>query len=106
MSAATAAKPTTVLCAVYVRKSTDEHLNAEFTSLDSQREYCHSFIKSREGEGWRAYPEDYGDSGFSGGTMDRPGLKKLLADAKQGKFHVVVCYKYDRLSRNTRDFLR
>ncbi|MHB2025096.1 MAG: recombinase family protein [Elusimicrobiota bacterium] len=105
MSPTVQAKLTTFTCAIYVRKSTDEHMNAEFTSLDSQREYCQAFIKSREGEGWRAYAEDYVDSGYTGGNMDRPGLKKLIADAKQGKFQVVVCYKYDRLSRNTRDFL-
>ncbi|MBI4370198.1 MAG: recombinase family protein, partial [Elusimicrobia bacterium] len=92
-------------CAIYTRKSTDENLNSDFTSLDSQREYCQSFIKSREGEGWGIYPEAYNDPGFSGGNMDRPALKKLLADAKQKKFQAVVCYKYDRLSRNTKDFL-
>ncbi len=95
----------TIRCAIYTRKSTDEHINAEFTSLDSQREYCQSFIKSREGEGWRVCPEEYSDLGFSGGNIDRPGIKKLLADAKLGKFQAVVCYKYDRLSRNTKDFL-
>lgn len=94
-----------LLCAVYTRKSTDENLNSDFTSLDSQREYCSAFIKSREGEGWRLHPENYTDPGFSGGNLDRPGLKKLVADAQQGKFQIVVCYKYDRLSRNTKDFL-
>lgn len=98
-------KVKTLLCAVYTRKSTDENLNSDFTSLDSQREYCQAFVKSREPEGWRISPEQYDDPGFSGGNMDRPGLRKLVADARQGKFHVVVCYKYDRLSRNTRDFL-
>jgi site-specific DNA recombinase len=97
--------PKTHWCAIYTRKSTDENLNTDFNSLDSQREYCQSFVKSREGEGWRVHPEEYNDPGFSGGNMDRPGLKKLLADAQQGKFQVVVCYKYDRLSRNTKDFL-
>ncbi|MBI2070504.1 MAG: recombinase family protein [Elusimicrobia bacterium] len=92
-------------CAIYTRKSTDENLNSDFTSLDSQREYCQSFIKSREGEGWGIYPEAYNDPGFSGGNMDRPALRRLLADAKQKKFQAVVCYKYDRLSRNTKDFL-
>ncbi len=95
-----------IYCAIYTRKSTDENLNSEFTSLDSQREYCEAFVKSREPEGWRVYPEVYSDPGFSGGNMDRPGLKKLLSDVKQNKFNVVVCYKYDRLSRNTKDFLQ
>lgn len=98
-------KNKTILCAIYTRKSSDENLNSDFTSLDSQREYCQSFIKSREPEGWRVYPESYDDPGFSGGNMDRPALKKLLADVRAGKFQVVVCYKYDRLSRNTKDFL-
>ncbi|HAM34587.1 MAG TPA: resolvase [Elusimicrobia bacterium] len=94
-----------LVCAIYTRKSTDENLNSGFTSLDSQREYCQAFIKSREGEGWRLYPEDYTDPGFSGGNINRPALRKLLSDARQGKFQAVVCYKYDRLSRNTKDFL-
>lgn len=99
------AAPKTVSCAIYTRKSTDENLNTDFNSLDSQREYCQAFVKSREGEGWRVHAEEYNDPGFSGGNMDRPALKKLLADAQQKKFQVVVCYKYDRLSRNTKDFL-
>lgn len=93
-------------CAVYTRKSTDENLGGDFTSLDSQREYCEAFVKSREGEGWRVFPVTYNDPGYSGGNMDRPGLKQLLADARQGRFQAVVTYKYDRLSRNTQDFLQ
>ncbi|MCX5784562.1 MAG: recombinase family protein [Elusimicrobia bacterium] len=98
-------KPKSYSCAIYTRKSTDENLNTSFNSLDSQREYCQAFIKSREPEGWSVNLEEYTDPGFTGGNMDRPGLKKLISDARQGKFQVVVCYKYDRLSRNTRDFL-
>ncbi|MBI4370388.1 MAG: recombinase family protein [Elusimicrobia bacterium] len=101
-----AEKNKTILCAVYTRKSTDENLNAQFTSIDSQREYCEAFIKSREPEGWRVCPETYSDPGFSGGNLDRPGIKKLLVDARHQKFNVVVCYKYDRLTRNTKDFLQ
>ena len=93
------------LCAIYTRKSTDENLDQAFNSLDSQREYCQAFIKSREPEGWQVCPTEYTDGGWSGGNMDRPGLQSLLADARAGKFQVVVCYKYDRLSRNTKDFL-
>ncbi len=91
--------------AIYTRKSTDENLGGDFTSLDSQREYCEAFIKSREAEGWRVFPVEYNDPGFTGGNMDRPGLKHLLSDARQGKFQAVLTYKYDRLSRNTKDFL-
>lgn len=94
-----------ILCAIYTRKSTDENLQGDFTTLDNQAEYCRSFTKTREPMGWQPYHEVYCDAGYSGKNMDRPGLSKLLADARLGKFNVVVCYKYDRLTRNTRDFL-
>lgn len=94
-----------VLCAVYVRKSTDENLQGDFTTLDNQAEYCRSFIRTREPMGWRVYHEVYSDAGFSGKNMERPALQKLIEDARRGRFQVVVCYKYDRLTRNTRDFL-
>ncbi|MFA5111890.1 MAG: recombinase family protein, partial [Desulfobaccales bacterium] len=95
----------TLLCAIYTRKSTDENLDQKFNSLDSQREYCQSFIKTREPQGWQVCKQDYSDPGFSGGDMDRPALQRLLRDARKRKFQVVVCYKYDRLSRNTGHFL-
>jgi len=98
-------KKKTLLCAIYTRKSTDENLDKNFNSLDSQREYCQSFIKTREPQGWQVYEQVYSDPGFSGGSMDRPGLQQLLRDARKRKFQVVVCYKYDRLSRNTGQFL-
>lgn len=98
-----AAKP--VLCAIYVRKSTDENLRGDFTTLDNQAEYCRSFIGLREPMGWQAYPEVYSDAGFSGKNTERPALKKLIEDARQRRFQVVVAYKFDRLTRSTRDFL-
>jgi len=97
---------TTRWCAVYTRKSTDENLNSEFTSMDAQREACEDFIKSRKEEGWQLYPERFDDAAFSGGNMDRPALQRLLALIRQGKVQVVVAYKYDRLSRNMKDFVK
>lgn len=97
--------PKMISCAVYTRKSTDENLQGDFTTLDNQAEYCRAFVKSREPEGWRVHPEVYSDAGYTGSNIDRPGIKKLIADARQGKFQVVVCYKYDRLTRSTKDFL-
>ncbi len=93
-------------CAIYTRKSTDENLNSDFTSLDAQRESCESLIKSRKEEGWQLYPERFDDPAYSGGNINRPGLQKLLALVRQGKIQVVVAYKYDRLSRNIKDFVR
>ena len=89
-----------VRCAVYTRKSTEEGLQQEFNSLDAQREAGEAFIASQRAEGWACLPDRYDDPGFSGGTMDRPALKRLLADIEAGKIDCVVVYKVDRLSRS------
>ena len=74
-----------VRCAVYTRKSTEEGLEQAFNSLDAQRESCEAYVLSQAGEGWECLPELYDDGGWSGGNMDRPGLKQLLADVAAGK---------------------
>lgn len=91
-------------CAVYTRKSTEEGLEMEFNSLDAQRESCESYVASQKAEGWVLVPTHYDDGGFSGGTLERPGLKRLLADIEAGLIDVVVVYKIDRLSRSLMDF--
>lgn len=93
-------------CAVYTRKSTDEGLDKEFNTLDAQREACESYIASQRAEGWVLVRDRYDDGGFSGGTLDRPALKRLLADIEQGLIDVVVLYKIDRLSRSLMDFAK
>jgi DNA invertase Pin-like site-specific DNA recombinase len=93
-------------CAVYTRKSTEEGLEMEFNSLDAQREACDAYIASQKPEGWLLIPETYDDGGFSGGTLDRPALKRLLADIEDGRIDVVVVYKIDRLSRSLMDFAK
>lgn len=95
-----------VLCAVYTRKSTDEGLDQDFNSLDAQRESAIAYIQSQRSEGWEHYPERYDDGGFSGGTMDRPALRRLLMDAQSGRIQMVVVYKIDRLTRSLKDFTR
>lgn len=91
-------------CAIYTRKSVDEGLDMEFNSLDAQRQACESYITSQEGIGWVCLPERYDDGGYSGGTMERPALKRLLEDAKKGLVDIIVIYKLDRLSRSIADF--
>jgi DNA invertase Pin-like site-specific DNA recombinase len=91
-------------CAVYTRKSTDEGLDQDFNSLDAQREACEAYILSQKGEGWLLVPDRYDDGGISGGTMERPALKRLLADIQAGKIDVIVVYKVDRLTRALMDF--
>ena len=95
-----------VRCAVYTRKSSEEGLDMEFNSLDAQRESCEAFIASQKPEGWILVPDRYDDGGFSGGTLERPALKRLLADIESGRVDVVVVYKIDRLSRSLMDFAK
>src|SRR5271170_7724629 len=93
-------------CAIYTRKSTDEGLEQAFNSLDAQREACAAFILSQKHEGWTVLPTLYDDGGYSGGTMERPALKKLIADIEAGEIDVVVVYKVDRLTRALSDFAK
>ena len=93
-------------CAIYTRKSSDEGLEQDFNSLDAQREACEAYIKSQRHEGWQAFPGRYVDGGFSGGTMERPGLQRLLSQVKAGKVDVIVVYKVDRLTRSLSDFAK
>ncbi|MEM6423190.1 MAG: recombinase family protein, partial [Pseudomonadota bacterium] len=93
-------------CALYTRKSSEEGLEQDFNSLDAQREACEAYVRSQVGEGWRAMPTRYDDGGWSGATMERPALTRLLADVKAGKVDLVVVYKIDRLTRALADFAR
>jgi DNA invertase Pin-like site-specific DNA recombinase len=93
-------------CAIYTRKSSEEGLDQHFNSLDAQREACEAYVLSQAGEGWTALPEHYDDGGFSGGSMERPALLRLLADIGRGLVDVVVVYKIDRLTRSLPDFAR
>jgi DNA invertase Pin-like site-specific DNA recombinase len=91
-------------CAVYTRKSSEEGLEQEFNSLDAQREACEAYITSQKAEGWLLVPDRYDDGGISGATLERPALKRLLADIEAHRVDVVVVYKIDRLSRALMDF--
>src|ERR1700680_1576692 len=93
-------------CAIYARKTSEEGLEQAFNSLDAQREACAAFILSQKHEGWTVLPTLYDDGGFSGGTMERPALKRLIADIEAGQIDVVVVYKVDRLTRALSDFAK
>ncbi|WP_374429967.1 recombinase family protein [Tabrizicola sp.] len=93
-------------CAVYTRKSSEEGLEQEFNSLHAQREACEAFIASQRSEGWVLVRDQYDDGGISGGTLERPGLRQLMADIEDGLVDVVVVYKIDRLSRSLADFAK
>ncbi len=96
----------TVRCAIYTRKSSDEGLEQSFNSLDAQREACAAYILSQASEGWSALPEIYDDGGLSGGTLERPVLKRLLAEVAAGRVDIIVVYKVDRLTRSLFDFAK
>jgi site-specific DNA recombinase len=93
-------------CAIYTRKSSAEGLEQDFNSLHAQRDACESFIRSQAGEGWRLVKTAYDDGGLSGGTMERPGLQRLLSDIGEKLIDVVVVYKVDRLTRSLADFAK
>jgi DNA invertase Pin-like site-specific DNA recombinase len=95
-----------IRCAIYTRKSHQEGLEQDFNSLDAQREACQAYILSQRNEGWACLPEIYDDGGISGATMERPALKRLLADIEAGRIDAVVVYKVDRLTRSLGDFAR
>jgi len=97
---------TATRCAIYTRKSSEEGLEQDFNSLDAQRESCEAFIASQKHEGWMALTELYDDGGVSGATMERPALKRLLADIEAGRIDTVVVYKVDRLTRSLGDFAK
>ena len=96
----------TLRCAIYTRKSSEEGLEQEFNSLHAQREACEAFIRSQQGEGWQLRKTRYDDGGLSGATMERPALKRLLAEIQEKLVDVVVVYKVDRLTRSLSDFAR
>ena len=75
---------TTFRCAIYTRKSSEEGLEQGFNSLHAQREACEAYVLSQAGEGWKALATIYDDGGFSGGNMERPAMKLLLADVDRG----------------------
>ena len=99
-------RPAVVRCAIYTRKSTDENLDSDFNSLDAQREACELYIQSQAQEGWTVLPDRYDDGAYSGATMERPALERLISDIGTGRVDCVVVYKIDRLSRSLSDFTR
>ncbi|MEQ1717288.1 MAG: recombinase family protein [Hyphomicrobium sp.] len=95
-----------VRCAIYTRKSSEDGLEQDFNSLDAQREACAAYIASQKHEGWKAVAQTYDDGGFSGGSMQRPGLAQLMSDIKARRVDVIVVYKVDRLTRSLADFAK
>ncbi|CAG4885111.1 protein of unknown function [Georgfuchsia toluolica] len=96
----------TLRCAIYTRKSSEEGLEQSFNSIDAQREACEAYVVSQRHEGWKVLPARYDDGGFSGGTLDRPSIQRLMADIQSGLVDLIVVYKIDRLTRALSDFAK
>ncbi len=99
-------KPIPLRCAIYTRKSTEEGLDKDFNTLDAQREAAEAYIESQKHQGWTCLDERYDDGGFSGATLERPALARLIADIEAKRLDCVMVYKVDRLSRSLLDFTR
>ena len=93
-------------CAIYTRVSTEDQAAKDFSSLDAQREAAEAYVLSQRADGWGVLPDRYDDAGISGATLDRPAVKRLLADVETGRIDCIVVYKFDRLSRSMLDFLQ
>src|SRR3954453_4183347 len=98
--------PKPLRCAIYTRVSTEHGLEQDFNSLDAQREAAQAYVKSQAHEGWRLIRESFDDGGFSGGSLERPALQRLLASIRSEQIEVVVVYKVDRLTRSLADFAK
>ena len=98
------APPRMIRCGIYCRKSSDEGLEQTFNSLDAQRESCLNYVRSQAHEGWIALDDTYDDPGFSGSTLERPALRRLIRDIEAERIDAVVCYRIDRLTRSLTDF--
>jgi site-specific DNA recombinase len=99
-------KASSVRCAIYTRKSTEDGLEQDFNTLEAQREAAEAYILSQKQSGWYALPCRYDDGGFSGASLERPALVQLLAAIERQEVDCVVVYKVDRLSRSLLDFAR
>ncbi len=93
-------------CAIYTRKSVTEGLGRDYNTLESQRDVCSAYVRTRRHQGWMEIAERYDDGGFSGSSLVRPALQRLIADVERGMIDVVVIYKLDRLTRSLADFIR
>jgi site-specific DNA recombinase len=93
-------------CAIYTRKSTEEGLNQDFNTLEAQREAAEAYIRSQLHAGWTVLAERYDDGGYTGANLERPALRRLLADIAADRIDCVLVYKVDRLSRSLLDFAR
>ena len=89
------------ICGLYTRVSSRNQADADYSSLETQRERLEAYCRSQENYSiYRVYE----DGGYSADSLDRPALKAMLRDMHEGKLNCVLAYKIDRLTRSVRDF--
>lgn len=93
-------------CAIYTRRSVEQPMAHQFSSVAAQRMICSSYIACQQPKGWMEISKHYDDEGWSGGNLRRPALQELLIDMESGQIDVVVIYKLDRITRTLLDFVR
>jgi site-specific DNA recombinase len=93
----------TVRCAIYTRQSVGS--DGDLSSCQVQFETCRAYIQSLRSKNFELVAERFDDDGYSGTTLDRPALKRLLEVVRSGGVERVVIHRLDRLSRNLRHFV-
>ena len=81
---------------IYLRLSKDDERQGESLSIENQRRVLTNYVNE---QGWSIYDE-YVDDGISGVSFDRPGVKRMLDDAKAGKINLIICKDMSRFGRN------
>jgi site-specific DNA recombinase len=89
------------ICGLYTRVSSRNQAEADYSSLETQRERLEAYCKSQEN--YTVY-RVYEDGGYPADSMERPALKEMLCDLRDGKLKCVLTYKIDRLTRSVKDF--
>ncbi len=94
-------KPGAIVCGLSTRVSSRNQADADYSSLETQRERLEAYSQSQENYSiFRVYE----DGGYSADSLDRPALKEMLRDIREGRINCVLTYKIDRLTRSVRDF--
>ena len=89
-------KQTNYNVGMYLRLSKDDERSGESLSIENQRKVLTNYINE---QGWTLYDE-YVDDGYSGTSFERPGVQRLLEDAKNGKINLIICKDMSRFGRN------
>ena len=89
-----------IRCAIYTRQPV--HSSDDLSSCQVQHDACRLYAESQIAHGWTLIPERFDDDGYSGATLERPALDRLLGLVRKGQVDQVIVHRLDRLSRSVR----